>query len=441
MARLLRWAGVETTTMLSRLLVDISPLRGSKQFRLLFYTQAAAGVGSQIALVAVPVQVFQITHSSLAVGGLGLAELFPLLAFAITGGAIADAMDRRNLLRMVYAARTLIAGLFLVNALLPSPSLIALYVLTAAGIGLVSLGSPASNAALPRLVPPNQLVPAQAVMNLYFNVTAVAGPAVGGLLVATFGVQAAYVAAMVSFVLAIVILSRLMPLPPDEGAPRANMRAILDGLAYVRTQPAVLGCFLVDTNAMVFGMSTAVFPAFAVVFGGGARTVGLLFAAPSFGALIASATSGWMRQIRRQGRAINVCVILWGIAIVLYGLANNLAVALFFLALAGGADAISAIFRSTILLQASPDAMRGRMSGVQYAQVASAPTLGDFEAGLVASLTNVRVSVVSGGAACIAGVFLLAAFLPALDRYLAPTDPAAGTLSPPPSPAPAGEGV
>ncbi len=400
--------------------MDISPLRSSSQFRLLFFGQAAASVGAQIAQVAVPIQVYRLTHSSLAVGGLGLAQLVPLMAFALVGGAIADAMDRRKLLIILYAARSVVALLFLVNSLLPEPSLWALYALTAVGTGLVSMGSPSASAMLPRLVPAHQLVAAQAAMNLYFNLSAVAGPALGGVLVATVGIPSTFAVNILMFLLAIMVLAQLVAIPPEHGFARASLSSLIDGLKFVRTQPALLGCFLVDTNAMVFGMSTSVFPAFADIFGGGPQTVGLLFAAPSAGALLASLTSGWMQGVRRQGRAINISVLMWGITMVLFGLASHLWMALLFLAAAGAADCVSAIFRSTILLQASPDAMRGRMSGVQYAQVASAPTLGDFEAGVVATLANVRVSVVSGGLACIVGVFLLSLFVPALDRYVAP---------------------
>src|SRR5581483_8650372 len=191
----------------------------------------------------------------------------------------------------------------------------------------------------------------------YWNISAVAGPALGGVLVASLGIPAAFAATAAGFLLAALMLTRMVPLPPEEGAAKASLSSIADGLRFVRTQPALLGCFLVDTNAMIFGMSTSIFPAFSEVFGGGASTVGLLFAAPSFGALLASATSGWMKLIGRQGRAINVSVVLWGVSIALFGLAPNLWSALLFLAIAGGADAISAIFRSTILMQASPDAM------------------------------------------------------------------------------------
>src|SRR5581483_8406935 len=200
--------------VINNILVDLGPLRSSRHFRLLFYIQAMSGLAAQVAQVAVPVQVYNLTHSSLAVGGLGLAQLVPLMVFAITGGAIADAMDRRKLLMIIAVARAAVAVLLVVNALVPTPSLFFLYALTAAGTGLVSLGSPASTEAIPRLVRAEELVPAQAVMNLYWNISAVAGTALGGVLVASLGIPAAFAATAAGFLLAALMLSRMVPLPP-----------------------------------------------------------------------------------------------------------------------------------------------------------------------------------------------------------------------------------
>jgi MFS family permease len=202
-----------------------------------------------------------------------------------------------------------------------------------------------------------------------------------------------------------------------RSAEPAGLRSIIDGFRYVRTKQVLLGTFVVDTNAMVFGMPMALFPAYGAHFGGGARTVGFLYAAPYAGALVASLFSGWVGQVRWQGLGVCVAAALWGAALVLFGYANGLWVALAMLALAGAADFVSAVLRSTILLAATPDALRGRLSGIEFAQVASAPSLGNLEAGVVASLTSLRFSVVSGGLACIAGTVLCALALPRFVRY------------------------
>jgi MFS family permease len=193
---------------------------------------------------------------------------------------------------------------------------------------------------------------------------------------------------------------------------------MVEGFRFVLTQPVVLGIFLLDTNAMVFGMPSALFPALAANhFGGGATTVGYLYAAPYAGALLCSLTSGWTSHVRRQGLAVLVAAGLWGAAITVFGLVDSLWLALVFLAIAGGADLVSALFRSAILLSATTESMRGRLAGIEFAQVASAPTLGNVEAGLVASLTSIRFSVVSGGVLCVAGTVVIGLLLPALARY------------------------
>jgi MFS family permease len=201
----------------------------------------------------------------------------------------------------------------------------------------------------------------------------------------------------------------------DVGRP--GLRAVLDGLRYVRTKKELLGIFLVDTNAMIFGMPSALFPAYAAHIGGGAGTVGLLYAAPYAGAFAASLGSGWVGHVRRQGIGVCIAAALWGAAIAVFGLVTSLWIALAMLAIAGAADFYSAILRSTILLTATPDHLRGRLSGIELAQVASAPQLGNVEAGVVASLAGLRFSIVSGGVACIAGTALIALALPAFRRY------------------------
>ena len=214
---------------------------------------------------------------------------------------------------------------------------------------------------------------------------------------------------------------RLPPLAPAHDAERPSLRTIAEGFRFARQKKVLLGMFLVDSNAMVFGMPRALFPALALKrFHGGAGILGLMYAAPYAGALAASLLSGWIGHVRRQGLIVAVAAGLWGDAIVAFGLAQSLWLALIFLAAAGAADNISAVLRGTILWTVTPDSLRGRLSGIEFAQVASTPALGNVEAGVVASLTSLRFSIVSGGLACIAGTVLIALAVPAFTRYDAP---------------------
>jgi MFS family permease len=403
--------------LLRRLAVDITPLRESRPFRRLWIGQAVSHAGNAITMVAIPFQVYELTHSTLLVGLLALAALVPLLVVPLLGGAIADALDRRRVMLVSELALGAVAGLLLVNAILPHPRVWALFLLEAAGTAAWSFARPAMSAITPRLVRDDQLAAAIALQSIYGNFALVAGPALAGVLISVIGLPAAYGVDFATYgasLAAVWLLPRIEPLGEVD---RPGLRSIVDGLRFVRSKPALLGIFAVDTNAMIFGMPTALFPAYGDHFGGGARTVGYLYAAPYVGALAASILSGWVGHVRRQGVGVCVSASLWGVAIALFGLSGDLRVALVFLGFAGAADFVSAVLRSTILMQATPDAMRGRMSGIELAQVASAPALGNLEAGVLASLTSLRFSVVSGGVLCVAGTLALAALLPAFVRY------------------------
>jgi MFS family permease len=307
--------------------------------------------------------------------------------------------------------------LLAVNAALPHPQVWALYALDFVGTSVFSFGTPAMRSLLPRIVREEKIVAASALEGLYSNFAAVAGPAAGGLVIAGIGLTGAYLFDVASFAASLASIWLLPKLPAAHDAEAASLRSILDGFRYVRRQPVVLGIFLVDTNAMIFGMPMALFPALGEHFGGGSKTVGFLFAAPYAGALLASVFSGWAGHVRRQGLAVVVAAAAWGAALVGFGYATVLWLALVLLAVAGAADYLSALWRSAIVLVATPDAMRGRVTGIEFTQVAAAPTLGNLEAGVVASLTSLRFSIVSGGVACVAGCLLLALAIPELLRY------------------------
>ena len=403
--------------LLARIAVDIRPLRESRDFRRLWFGTGISAIGSQITTVAIPFQLYDETGSTLLVGLLGIAALGPLLVVPIYGGAVADAVDRRRMLLFSDVALVVVTVALLANALLPEPQIWALYAAETLGTAAYGFQRPARNALTPRLVGEGQLLAAIAVEDVVFALARVVGPALAGVLIAVFGLPGAYGIDLATFgasLLAIWLLPSI-PAPPD--ADRPSLQSILDGFRYARRRKVLLGIFVVDTNAMIFGMPRALFPAFADKLGGGPSVLGLMYSSLFAGALVASLLSGWMKAVRRQGFAVCVAAAAWGVAIALVGLAQSVWVALVLLAVAGAADFISAVLRGNILLSVTPDSLRGRLSGIELAQVAGAPEIGNVEAGIVASLAGVRASIVSGGLLTVAGTFATALAIPALVRY------------------------
>lgn len=395
--------------------VDTGPLRRHRDYRLLYAGQSISFFGTMITSVAVPFQIYSMTHSSLAVGLLGLAEIVPILLLAFLGGALADAHDRRLLVSLTELSLAVMSGILIVNALLPHPALWVLYAAASGMAGLDALQRPSLDALLPRLVERDEIVAAGALNSLRGTAGMIAGPALGGVLVATVGLPATYGIDVATFAVSLLALHAMRAVPPPPDAERASVRRVLEGLRYARSRPELMGTYLIDMVAMFFGMPMALFPAIAA-HEGGPGVLGLLYSAPAVGALIAASTSGWSHRVHRHGMAVVLSAIGWGLAIALFGL-SPLPVALGFLALAGGADMLSGIFRSTIWNQTIPDSLRGRLASIELLSYSSGPTLGNLESGAVASIFNVRVSVVSGGILCVAGTVLMAALLPAFRHY------------------------
>jgi MFS family permease len=400
--------------------VDVRPLRSSPAFRRLWFGTGISAIGSQITTVAIPIQLYEETRSTFLVGLLGIAALVPLLTVSVVAGAVADAVDRRRLLLVSDLALALVTLGLVLNSLDGDANVPLLFVFEAAATAAYAFQRPARNALTPKLVPDDELLAAIAVEDVVFNLSRVAGPALAGLLIAVLGYAGAYAFDLATFAASLVSIWLLPRLPRIEDAESPSLRSILEGFRLVKREPALLGIFTVDTVAMIFGMPSALFPAFGEALGGGAGTTGLLYAAPSAGALAASLLSGWMTRVRRQGLGVCLAAAGWGVAIAAFGFATALPIALVMLAAAGAADFVSAVLRSTILLQVTPDAMRGRLSGIELAQVAGTPALGNLEAGIVASLVSVRFAIVSGGVLCVAGTAIVAAALPAFRRYERP---------------------
>jgi hypothetical protein len=417
------------TAAVRRTLVDVSPLRDSPQFRLLWLAELVSFVGRQVTVVALPYQVYQLTRSALAVGLIGLAQVVPLILFSLVGGTVADRVDRRRILLASEAGLMLTALVFVGGAVVERPPLTLLYATAATQSALSAIGSPARQAAVPNLVSARQLSSALALNQVLFQVSDVAGPAVGGLLIAKVGLAWAYGIDAITFGAAIVLVALMRPLPPrraeGEEAPATGLRGVRQGFAYLRGRRVLQSTFTVDLIAMIFGMPRAVFPVLAAeVFRVGPGGLGLLYAAPAAGALLGALTTGWVHRIRHQGRAVLWAVGVWGLAITAFGLSTEAFwLGLVFLAVAGAADVISAIFRATILQGTVPDSLRGRLSAIHLMVVTGGPRLGDLEAGAVAQLTSPVISVVSGGAACVLGVVVLALGVPKFARYHA-GDPA-----------------
>jgi MFS family permease len=396
--------------------VDLTPLRRHRDFRLLWVGQGLSFFGSMVTYVAIPYQVYALTGSSLMVGLISAAELVPLLGAALYGGALADWKDRRRMVQLSELLLALCAGVLVVNALLPDPQVWVLFVVAMAMAGLDGIQRPSLDAMIPRLVDRDELTAASALDSLRGNVGMIAGPALGGVLIAVFGLPLTYGFDMLTFGASLFALSRMRAVPPPADAEPPSLRRIAEGLRYARSRPELVGTYGIDIVAMFFGMPQALFPAFANEFGG-ASVLGLMYAAPSVGSLLATATSGWTGRVHRHGLAVVVAATAWGAAVAGVGLAPSLWLALAFLALAGAADMVSGIFRSTIWNQTIPDHLRGRLAGIEQVSYSTGPLLGNLESGVAASLFGVRAAIVSGGVLCVAGVAVAAALLPAFVRY------------------------
>jgi MFS family permease len=368
-------------------------------------------------LVVVPVQVYQLTGSTLLVGLLSASEFVLILLLAFVGGAYADFIDKRKMLRLTEIGQTLVTALLVLNAALARPQVWLLFVCAALHAGLAALQRPSFEALMQKIVTPDLLPSVAALNSVRWNVTTIFGPALAGIILARFGAPVAYSIDLLTFIasLAAVFMIRAVPAPAQADGERPTLKSVVEGVRYAWRRKEILGTYLIDMNAMFFGMPTALFPAIAENFGAG--TVGLFYAAPSVGALLATLTSGWAKHVHRHGLCVAIAAALWGVAMIFFGFAENLYVALFCLALAGGFDMISGVFRMTIWSQTIPHHLRGRLAGLEMISYTSGPKLGDAEAGLVATLFSVRASVVSGGILCVVGTAIISALLPQFIRY------------------------
>ena len=403
-----------------RYALDISPLRESPAYRALWLGQVVSLVGTQMRIVAVSFQIFELTGSSVAVGLLGLIEVVPSIGFSIVGGTVADRVDRRKVMAVAQVGLMLTSILLAVLSFAGGITVLWIYAISALASAVQSFDRPARTSMTPHLVRPGLIPAALALRQVVFQVTQIVGPLIGGVLIATLSGDVGWVYALdaVSFTAALIAL-RWVPSIEVVAVHESPIRAMKEGLRYAARTPLILSILLIDLIAMVFGMPRAVFPELAdETYAAGAGILGLLYAAPSVGALIAALTTGWVGRIRRQGRAVVVAVSVWGLAITAAGVVvTSLPLVLVLLAVAGAADVISAVFRGTMLTLSTPDELRGRVSSINLMVVTGGPRLGDFEAGLLAGAIGPQGSVIAGGIACLAGTAILARTVPALDRY------------------------
>ncbi|MGZ8601513.1 MAG: MFS transporter [Actinomycetota bacterium] len=398
-------------------LVDITPLKVSRDFRKLFIGRSISDFGDEIVAVVVPFQVYQITGSTLAVGLIGLVELIPVFVFPIVGGAFADALERRRLTIVTHLILVVMSAFMAVNAFLAEPLLWPLYVFAFISAGVYTFNRPALDTWPARLVDVDLLPSVKALEAGFGTFGSMVGPVVAGVLLATISPGGAFVFDAFTFLIVIVQIARMRPSPPSDEENEVSWEAIKDGFRFLKGKRTLQTVFLVDLNAMVFGFPIALFPAVADRLGEGPFVLGLLYAAPAVGSFLATVFSGRAKHVRRQGRAILIAVTVWGVAIVVFGLSDVLWLSLAMLAVAGAGDMVSGIYRSTILQTAVEDRLRGRLDGIGMAVWATGPSLGNVESGAVASLTSVPFSIVSGGLLTIVGVGVLWWFAPGFWRY------------------------
>ncbi|MFI9238764.1 MFS transporter [Streptomyces sp. NPDC053079] len=412
---------VSRTSRLRALLPDLSPWHSSPDFRRMWIAGLVTVFGGFLTFIAVPLQLKELTGSTLAVGAVGAVELVPLIVFGLYGGALADALDRRKLILWTEAGLGFLSGMLLLNTLLPHPMIWPLYVVAALVSALTGLQRPALQAIVPRIVPHEQLPAAIALNSMRWQIGAIAGPSLAGVVIAFAGLPWAYFLDIVSFAVSLALTVGLAPSPASHDAEKPSLRGILEGARYAWSRKELLGTYAVDMAAMFFAYPTAIFPFLADDLDA-TWALGLMYAAGAVGSLVVSLTSGWVSRVHRHGRMVVLAAAAWGLAMAVAGWLHNIWLVLLFLAVAGGSDMVSGLFRSAMWDQTIPDELRGRLAGIELLSYSVGPQLGQVRAGGMAALTNVRASVWTGGLACVASVGLLALSLPKLMSYDERTD-------------------
>ena len=374
-----------------------------------------------VTYVAIPFQIKELTNSYIAVGIVGAIEIIPLILFGLYGGVLADYVDRKKMVWATEAAALVLSGILLLNSLSSEPKVWVIYVMAGLFASVDGLQRPSADAILPRIVGHKDLPAASALMSLRWQMGVIIGPTIGVIVISTVSISAGYGFDVFTFFISLLFLARVGSVPANPEAEKPSLRGLLDGIKYAFSRQDLTGTYLIDLAAMFFAMPTALYPFWADQLGA-PWALGFLYAAVTVGSVVVTLTSGWIKTYRFHGRAIIWAAIGWGAAIALAGISNSLILVLLFLAIAGGADMISALFRGTIWNQTIPDNLRGRLAGIELLSYSIGPLAGQLRAASMAAATSLTFSVTAGGLICVFMVALLASFLPKLRKYDAETN-------------------
>jgi MFS family permease len=398
--------------------IDLNPLKKYRDFRLLFIGQLISYLGTMVSYMAVPYQVYELTKSTAMVGALGIVQLGPVIIFGLLGGTYADRINRRKLLLASEFIMASIIFLLLLNSCLAQPSVLAIFILVAIMQGVTGFHRPAMEALTQKMVEPGDYAAVGALSSFRASAGAIGGPILGGLLIASSGLIGAYLFDLISFIGALICIALMSRIPDPEPSDTSPLNDAKEGIRFALSKPALIGTYLIDIAAMLFAFPVALFPAMAQQWGG-AHAAGLLFSAIAIGSLVATLLSGWSTRVVQHGRVVIIAAACWGLFIVGVGFAQQLWVAILFLALAGAADMVSGLFRGVIWNQVVPNNLRGRLSGIEMISYMTGPLLGNTRAGWVAAETSLAISLWSGGIICVVAVFATALMLPSFWRYRA----------------------
>ena len=396
--------------------IDLSPLKRNRDFRFAYFGQFISFFGTMMSWVALPYQIYHLTNSTLAVGLLGIIELVPLLLTAFIGGALADVLDRRKLLIRAEIGMAIGCLCLTLNAMATHPQLWLVYLIAAVLSAISGLHRPSLDALMPRLVSHEEIQATSVLAMFRSTVGMIGGPAVAGICIASFGLAWTFALDFLTFIVSIAALLQIKSIVPPENQEQPSFKSIVVAIRYAISRQELMGTYIIDFVAMIFAMPNALFPAMAVMLGG-TKTLGWLYAAPAIGALIITVFSAWTKKIKRHGAAVAVAAVLWGSSIAGVGLSNHLLMIVFFLILAGAADCISGIFRTTIWNETIPDKLRGRMASLEMVSYMSGPLLGNAQVGFLASMTSIQFAISLGGSLCVIAVCLSIFLLPAFWKY------------------------
>ncbi len=397
------------------MLLDLTPLKISRDYRILFFGQLISFFGSMMTFIVVPWQMFELTKSNEMVGYLFLAEFIPMFFLAFVGGTLADALDKRKMLRLTEIGQMIVTAILFANSFLPNPRIWILFLAVALHGALAALQRPAFESLIQKLFTAELMPSVSALNSLRFQFGAIIAPAIAGVIVAKFGSSIAYGIDLATFLASLVAVFMIAHVPAPENADRPGLQSIVEGVRYAFSRQELLGTYLIDIIAMFFAMPQALYPALATVYG--EEFLGLFPSSLVVGMLVGSLTSGWTRNIQRHGLLVIISAALWGVGIIFFGLSDNVWFALVFLAAAGFADMISGIFRGAIWNQTIPYYLRGRLAAIEMISYLTGPMLGSAKMGFVAERFGVKNAIVSGGVLCVVFVGILSLFLPKFFTY------------------------